>query len=125
MQTPDYEHMIHCPCCGAPITGNSCEYCGCVIYDFADIDLNGGPSYIRVNTPYGIFSAKVISTSQSNIEISSDEVGAIGKYGKLTNIVKSKNCKITLVLNCITDGDNLFTIVPKDRPYKTALDDWG
>ena len=29
---------LNCPNCGAPITGEKCEYCGTVFYDWAVID---------------------------------------------------------------------------------------
>ena len=38
-----------CPVCGAPIEGEKCEYCGCVIYDFAVIDTES-PRYIKLKT---------------------------------------------------------------------------
>lgn len=37
----------NCPNCGAGITGESCQYCGTVIYDFAAIQL-GKPSYVKI-----------------------------------------------------------------------------
>lgn len=35
--TIDAQHALksNCPNCGAPITGNKCEYCGTVFYDFS------------------------------------------------------------------------------------------
>ena len=39
--------VLNCPNCGAPITGEKCEYCGTVIYDFSVIDMNK-PSYIKM-----------------------------------------------------------------------------
>lgn len=120
------DRTIHCPCCGAPITGNECQYCGCVIYDFADIDLTGKPSYIRINTDYGFFCAKVIATSEYRINIDRDEIDFTDvNYNVVFKFCKSISCKISLELDCVVDGGNLFTVVPKDRPYKTALDDWG
>ena len=125
MQVPDYEHMIHCPCCGAPITGNSCEYCGCVIYDFADIDLTGKPSYIRLNIGDAIFIGKVKAAPETSIEIYEDSVDCASIDGILAKVVSYKGCRITMVLDCISQGNELFRLVSKDRPYKTALDDWG
>lgn len=37
----------NCPNCGAGITGERCEFCGTVIYDFAAIQL-GKPSYVKI-----------------------------------------------------------------------------
>lgn len=59
--------VLNCPNCGAPVTGEKCEYCGTVIYDFSVIDINK-PSYIkmRFNDRLFIFCAilrsAVIST---------------------------------------------------------------
>ena len=39
--------ILNCPNCGAPITGETCEYCGTVIYDFSVID-DTKPSYIKM-----------------------------------------------------------------------------
>lgn len=38
---------LNCPNCGAPITGDKCEYCGTIFYDFANINI-GDVSYIRM-----------------------------------------------------------------------------
>lgn len=39
--------MTNCPNCGAPISGDACQYCGTVIWDFATIEL-GKPQWIKV-----------------------------------------------------------------------------
>ena len=118
------DRMIHCPCCGAPVTGNTCEYCGCVIYDFADINLDGKPSYIRINTPQGIICAKVVASGNSSIDIYSESVDIASRDCVVKTINRNRLCTINLELDCILDGGNLFSIVSKDRPYKTVLDDW-
>ena len=119
------DRTIHCPCCGAPITGNECQYCGCVIYDFADIDLTGKPSYIRIKTDFGIFTGKVLSTNKSQIELYEDSLDCVDMAGNVVSeIVKQKTCRITLSLDCIADSGTLFTVVPAERPYKKPLDDW-
>lgn len=41
------EKMTNCPNCGAPISGDSCQYCGTVIWDFATIELQK-PQWIKV-----------------------------------------------------------------------------
>lgn len=41
------EKMTNCPNCGAPINGDSCKYCGTVIWDFATIELQK-PQWIKV-----------------------------------------------------------------------------
>lgn len=39
--------MTNCPNCGAPISGDACQYCGTVIWDFATIEL-GKPQWIKI-----------------------------------------------------------------------------
>ena len=38
--------MTNCPNCGAPLTGNKCQYCGAIIFDFAAIEI-GKPVWIN------------------------------------------------------------------------------
>ena len=61
--------VLNCPNCGAPITGEKCEYCGTVIYDFSVIDMDK-PSYIkmRLNGKLLIFHAilKNVSINTGN-----------------------------------------------------------
>lgn len=49
-----------CPNCGAPITGERCDYCGAVFYDFSAIDIND-TSYIKIKVDgkIMIFKARV------------------------------------------------------------------
>lgn len=45
-----------CPHCGAPITGDKCEYCGAVFYDFSAIDIsNEKPTYLKLKLPNGTY----------------------------------------------------------------------
>lgn len=37
----------NCPNCGAPIEGAKCPYCGTLLLDFADIEMDK-PSYVRI-----------------------------------------------------------------------------
>lgn len=38
---------LSCPCCGAPIAGDTCEYCGRVLVDFACLETDK-PFYLKV-----------------------------------------------------------------------------
>ena len=40
--------MFNCPNCGAPVTSHKCEYCGTVIFDFAEISMDE-PSWVAVD----------------------------------------------------------------------------
>lgn len=43
------KEQLNCPNCGAPITGSTCDYCGSLFYDFANLELRK-PSYLRLKT---------------------------------------------------------------------------
>lgn len=47
-----FDPKMNCPHCGAPIESPKCPYCGTLIVDFANIDINI-PTYLRVKTPNG------------------------------------------------------------------------
>lgn len=49
----------NCPNCGAGITGERCEFCGTVIYDFAAIQL-GKPSYVKIMHNDAIYMFRMI-----------------------------------------------------------------
>lgn len=107
--------VLNCPNCGAPITGEKCEYCGTVIYDFSVIDMNK-PSYIKmrlngkllmfhailknvsVNTEDSYFDYycdnQIIASVQNRVNTSiSAEFDVIEKDGILvTERVTDENC---------------------------------
>lgn len=126
MASMNYERMIHCPCCGAPVTGNACEYCGCVIYDFADINLDGKASYVRIKTDQGIFCAKVMASPETSINVYTESVDFTDFFGReVETVTKNISCQITLTLDCVLDNGKLFEFVQADKPYRTVYDDWG
>ena len=49
----------NCPNCGAGITGEKCEFCGTVIYDFAAIQL-GKPSFVKLMHNGDIYMLRMI-----------------------------------------------------------------
>lgn len=55
MVIPDFVRLkdgVSCPCCGAPITGDRCEYCGRTFVDMACIK-TGEPFLLKVMRPDG------------------------------------------------------------------------
>ena len=42
-----FDTTMNCPNCGAPIESAKCPYCGTLIIDFANIDIDT-PTYLRV-----------------------------------------------------------------------------
>ena len=56
------ETVLNCPNCGAPITGATCEYCGTIFYDFANLEY-GKPGYIRMKINDSLLIFKAIVTN--------------------------------------------------------------
>jgi len=52
---------LNCPNCGAPITGERCEYCGSVFYDWACIDADK-PFFIKYKQGNMVKMSKAVLT---------------------------------------------------------------
>lgn len=52
---------LNCPNCGAPITGERCEYCGSVFYDWACIDADK-PFFIKYKHGNMVRMSKAVLT---------------------------------------------------------------
>ena len=98
--------MYKCPVCGAPVEGEKCEYCGCVIYDFANIDCDK-PSYIRFRMGNQYITMKAIAVNPV-FEFSCD-----------------RNLTVKLELNAVIDNNNdhLCEMTISDKPYREAWRD--
>lgn len=112
------DRQYKCPVCGAPVDGDKCEYCGCVIYDFANIDFDN-PSYIRLKLGSNYMTVKAIAVD-SNISNYSDTVDITDIRGnKVKTIQVSNSMEIDLKLRVLTDHDgHLFTAITTDKPYR-------
>ena len=53
---------LNCPNGGAPVTGERCEYCGTVFYDFSVID-SEKPSYIKMKIKGKLYIFKALLTN--------------------------------------------------------------
>ena len=109
-----------CPVCGAPLEGDRCEYCGCVIYDFAAISTNE-PRYIKLQIGDRTVLTKAIAVNPC-VEISTDTVDMTGENGKLYLFTSSRHGTITLQLECIEDEGKLFKMLV-DKKYKASWED--
>ena len=86
-----------CPVCGAPVDGDKCEYCGCVIYDFANIDFEN-PSYIRMKLGGNYITMKAIAVNPS-ITISSDNLYQTDGRGNTIGTIRgNKTMEVDLKL---------------------------
>lgn len=63
-----------CPNCGAPLTGDHCEYCGIIIYDYACINANE-PCFVKFRQNNKVFICKAaINSFEAVIESNSTTV---------------------------------------------------
>ncbi len=60
---------INCPNCGAPITGDKCEYCGTMFYDFANMEF-GEVGYFRMKILDNLF---IFRARVDNVEVVENE----------------------------------------------------
>ena len=115
--------------CGAPVDGYKCEYCGCVIYDFALIDTDQ-PTYLRMrikNPSDGkdyIMQIKAIAVDPI-VQIKYDEVEILGRFNNpVANFIQSKTCTMSVDFQAVTDEkDVLFTLIDAERPYRESWRD--
>lgn len=104
-----------CPICGAPVEGEKCEYCGCVIYDFANISTDE-PRYIRVHIrdprtgKNGVLQMKAIAVNPS-MEIQSDDYIIEGRFGQKINFANSRTCSMMFELRVVEDNGKLFELI--------------
>lgn len=61
----------NCPNCGAPIEGAKCQYCGTLLLDFADIDIDK-PAFVRIKLHNQVVMVKAKVDSISFTEESDD-----------------------------------------------------
>ena len=109
------DRQYRCPVCGAPVEGEKCEYCGCVIYDFANISTEE-PRYIRmkINNPYDrhgtyILQMKAIAVNPS-MEIKYDDYVAQGRGCDKFTVRRSATCKMSVDFVAVEDDGNFYTI---------------
>lgn len=129
MQTKNYMNQIHtdmhrhpqCPVCGAPIEGEKCEYCGCVIYDFANIDLEH-PSYVKFKWNGMYLTMKAIAINPS-IEISSDQIDIMNEGNKINQFYASRTVVVNLQLQAIEENGELFKVIKPEKWYRASYED--
>lgn len=123
------KRQYKCPVCGAPVDGEKCEYCGCVIYDFATISTES-PTYIRmkINNPYDgksyILQMKAIAVDP-NVEITFEEINAVDLSGhSIAKFIQNRICTMSVDFHAVEDDNgSLFTLIDADRPYRESWRD--
>ena len=89
---------FNCPNCAAPITGDTCQYCGAVFLDFAAIQINK-PSYIKFRVDdedvSNIYLMK-LTVDELEFKMSSDIIDAIGYKNRLLAMINNKTLEVNL-----------------------------
>lgn len=122
------DRQYRCPVCGAPIEGEKCEYCGCVIYDFATISTEE-PRYIRLATINPFTGEKMLLQMKAiavrpNIEIKYDDCYVSNGMGDIVGkFHSSQSCTVTVEFQAVTENDKLFTVTFFDKPYRESWRD--
>ena len=107
----------NCPSCGAPITDNKCPYCGCVIHDFATIDM-GHPGWVRIKVNNHIIVTKAYVESASfSFDAQND---FMYRYidGRMTPFTTKLATRIDMTL--VAYGD--IKVVPQEHSYEEGGD---
>ena len=121
------DRQYRCPVCGAPVEGEKCEYCGCVIYDFANISMEE-PRYIRlmIRQPDGhqyLLQMKAVAVNPC-VELQYDSCNAIGGDGRILETFQyGCSCTIAVEFQLVIENDRLFTVTLIDKPYRESWRD--
>lgn len=122
------DRQYRCPVCGAPIEGEKCEYCGCVIYDFATISTDE-PRYIRLAITDPISGQKALLQMKAiavnpNVEIITEDVQATDWAGnRIKTFTTNQSCTMKVEFKAVQDNDALFTLTMYDKPYRESWRD--
>jgi len=105
----------NCPNCGAGITGEQCQFCGTVIYDFAAIQL-GRPSFVKLahNGTIYMFRMIVDDFSMRHEVHTVDVCDDIG-YVKLS-CPTDYSLDMSFHAHCVPmDNDALMTVIKREE----------
>ena len=99
----------NCPNCGAPIESAKCPYCGTLLLDFADLDIDK-PSYVRIKIHDKIVMFKVrINNLSTTI---SDDYPTLYADNNPCFIAKRRDrIDIDLSMTALPDEDGILKIV--------------
>lgn len=108
---------FNCPNCAAPITGDTCQYCGAVFLDFAAIQINK-PSYIKFRVDdedvSNIYLMKLI-VDELAFNMNSNIIDSIGYKNRLLARINNKTLEVNLHGYATSIGDEpLMTIIREE-----------
>lgn len=103
---------LNCPNCGAPITGERCEYCGAVFYDWATIS-DEAPAYIKmsINGTLVLFRARIIKIEV----VPDDNVQSFYADNCPYYIAKPSEYDINVTFRAVPDDNGIISAKFKDR----------
>lgn len=105
-----------CPHCGAPITGNNCEYCGAVFYDFSAIDIsNTKPTYLKLKLPNGRIALMKALVDSFNLEYNTSPVRFYAD-STIISCCEAEEIALSLDFRLLVDEDEiLYKIVEGEK----------
>lgn len=103
------QKYLNCPNCGAPVTGEKCQYCGTVFYDWAGIDSNK-PFYIKMKLNNKLVMFKAVMSSL-DIEIKSNEDNAYYCNNIIAYFDSYQEMEIKPVFKVIPEDNILYTVM--------------
>ena len=105
----------NCPNCGAGITGERCEFCGTVIYDFAAIQF-GKPSYVKFMHNDAIYMFRMI-VDELSMRQEVQTVDVPDSYGAVRLSIPASYCmELSLNAHCVPmENDCLMTVIKMEE----------
>ena len=90
----------NCPNCGAGITGERCEFCGTVIYDFAALEI-GAPSFVKIMHNGTIHMFRMI-VDEFSMSFERDAVEILSDYRMpFECVTASEHLNVSLNAHCV------------------------
>ena len=108
---------FNCPNCAAPITGDTCQYCGAVFLDFAAIQINK-PSYIKFRVDdedvSNIYLMK-LTVNELEFKMNSNIIDAMGYKNRLLAMINNKTLEVNLHGYATSIGNEpLMTVIREE-----------
>lgn len=104
-----------CPHCGAPISGEKCEYCGAVFYDFSAIDIsNEKPTYLKIKFPGNKIVIARAVVNEFNVTVNQSPTNFYYDNNVCCTMVSDPVCQIDMGFEVIPEKGVLFTDTDKE-----------
>jgi hypothetical protein len=101
-----------CPNCGAPLTGDHCEYCGITIYDYACINANE-PCFIKFRKNNKVIICKA-AVNSFDVIISTNQAKVYADNNPLITLPESE-MNITVNFQVLPEDGILYKVADLDQ----------